>query len=680
MTETGTKLRWGIIGPGIIAKTFADGLAHSRTGTLVAIGTNNPHRPGLAEKFPGARILKGYQALIDDPEVEAIYIATPHPIHAEWAIKCAEGKKHVLCEKPIGLSAFEAEAIFHAARKAGTFMGEAFMYRLHPQTVRLLDLIRDGVIGDVRLIKSSFGFAMPRFDPKDRSYANDLAGGGILDVGCYPVSMSRLIVGATRNLPFVDPQKVAGTAYLGTTGVDEWASALLTFPGGIIAEVSGSVSVVQDNMLRIIGTKGRIEVADFWFGSGHEGGVGKIEIILNDGTRKTVEVNEPRWLYSFEADAVADAIAAGNTEFSSPGMSWADTMGNMAVLDKWLAEAGLVYEIEKPARRKKTLRGDKLAVGPDPMKKRAVPGLSIPCSPVALGFEFFDSFAAGAILLDGFYERGGNLFDTGFIYANGATETIWGDWHTSRGLNRSELLVIAKGAHSPLCYPDVIGKQLEISLDRLQTDYVDIYFLHRDNPDIPVGEFVDALDVEVKKGRIRGPVGGSNWSMERIDAANDYATRHGRTPMAALSNNFSLAEMVKPIWEGCVAASSEQWKSWLSANQMPNFAWSSQGRGFFTDRAGPDKTGDRELVDTWYSNLNFARRDRAMELAKELGCSPIHIALAYVLAQPFPVVPLIGPRSLFELEDSLNALDIKLSPAQVKWLERVTDKWVPVIG
>jgi aryl-alcohol dehydrogenase-like predicted oxidoreductase len=123
------------------------------------------------------------------------------------------------------------------------------------------------------------------------------------------------------------------------------------------------------------------------------------------------------------------------------------------------------------------------------------------------------------------------------------------------------------------------------------------------------------------------------------------------------------------IWPGCVSSSDGDWKDWLQARQLPNFAWSSQGRGFFTDRAGRNKHHSAELVRVWYSEKNFGRRDRAIELAGTLGKSPIHVALAYVLAQPFPVVPLIGPRTLQELDDSLEALDIRLTPEQVRRLE-----------
>jgi predicted dehydrogenase/aryl-alcohol dehydrogenase-like predicted oxidoreductase len=666
------SVRWGILGPGDIAKAFAGGVAGSRTGVLSAIATRDPGRAGLAETFPGARILAGYDALLADPEIDAIYIAVPHPLHAEWAIKAAEAGKHVLCEKPLALTAFEADAMMHAARKAGTFLGEAFMYRLHPQTLKLVELIKSGVIGDIRMIKSSFGFAMPRFMPEHRLYANDLAGGGILDVGGYPVSMVRLIVGAAAGKPFAEPDKVAGVAHLGQSGVDEWASALLHFPGGIVGEVSCSISLDQDNMLRIFGTKGSIEVPDFWFAGGNRDvGLGRIEMIRADGSRETISVNETRHLYSFEVDGAGEAILAGRQEFAWPGMGWDDSLGTLRVLDKWRASVGLEYEIERAGRRVNTISGRPLRRDGSTIGKHAIPGLPKPASVLALGFEDFRSFSSGAILLDAFFEAGGNLFDTGYVYGGGYTEKLLGEWLKNRGV-REQSVVIGKGAHSPLCYPDVIGKQLAQSLDRLQADHVDIYFMHRDNPDVPVGEFVDAMDREVKAGRIRGPFGGSNWTVARMDEAIAYAERTGKQKPGALSNNFSLAEMLVPIWPGCVTASTDEWKAWLTARQMPNFAWSSQARGFFTERAGRDKRDNEEMVRTWYSEQNFQRRDRAIELAQRLGKSPIHVALAYVLAQPFPSVPLIGPRTLDELDDSLRALDISLSKDDLEWLDGVT--------
>ena len=250
-----------------------------------------------------------------------------------------------------------------------------------------------------------------------------------------------------------------------------------------------------------------------------------------------------------------------------------------------------------------------------------MPGLSKQLSAVALGFEDFRTFSSGAILLDAFFEAGGNAFDTAFVYGAGYTEKLFGDWHTSRGI-REETVLIGKGAHTPFCTPDMIGKQLTQSLERLKTDYVDVYFMHRDNPDVPVDEFVDAMDAEVKNGRIRGILGGSNWTRERFDAANAHATLADRQPLGALSNHFSLAEMRDVIWPGCVSSSDDGWKVWLRERNLPVFAWSSQARGFFTDRAGRDKRDNEELVRVWYSERNFARRDRAAALAEKLGRSP----------------------------------------------------------
>ena len=666
---TDKKIRWGIIGPGSIAKAFRGGLNGSQHGVLAAIATRNPDRPGLQDTFPEARIVHGYDALLADKEIDAVYIAVPHPGHAEWAIKAAEAGKHVLVEKPLALSAHEADAVFHAHRKAGTFAGEAFMYRLHPQTAKIIELIRSGAIGEVRMIQSSFGFSMGKFQPEHRLFASALAGGGIMDVGCYPVSMARLIAGIAAGKDYADPVKVAGTATLNAEGTDDWAAATLTFENGIVAQVSCAVMANLDNVLRIHGSEGRIEVPDFWFAGGNrDQGLGRIDIIKG-GKTETISVNETAHVYSFEAEAASQAILAGRQEFNAPGMSWGDTLGNLRVLDKWRADAGIEFSIETPQVRTRTLDNRPLGPNTGIIPKRSIPGLAKQASAVALGFEDFKTFSSGAILLDAFWERGGNIFDTAFIYGGGYTEKLFGMWQKSRGV-REQAVVIGKGAHSPLVYPDVIGKQLTQSLDRLQTDYVDIYFMHRDNTDVPVGEFVDAMDAEVKAGRIRGPFGGSNWTKERMDEAIAYAERTGKTKPQALSNNFALAEMLDPIWAGCVTAATPDFKQWLIDRQVTNFSWSSQARGFFTDLAGRDKRDNEELVRCWYNDQNFGRRDRAIELGKQLGHSPIHIALAYVLAQPFPSVPLIGPRRLFELEDSLKAFEIQLTPEQVRWLEQ----------
>src|SRR3546814_255959 len=195
----------------------------------------------------------GYESLLDDPEVDAVYIATPHPMHAKWAIRAAEAGKHILCEKPIGMNAAEASAIFDAAGRHGVFALEAFMYRAHPQTRTLVELLRSGRIGQIRLMRASYGYRKA-YDPDARHFANALGGGAILDVGCYCTSMSRLVAGIAAGAHCADPVDVQGAANLVDTGVDENAVATLRFADGMLAQLACSLTAVQDNTVRIFGT------------------------------------------------------------------------------------------------------------------------------------------------------------------------------------------------------------------------------------------------------------------------------------------------------------------------------------------------------------------------------------------------------------------------------------------
>jgi len=199
-------------------------------------------------------------------------------------------------------------------------------------------------------------------------------------------------------------------------------------------------------------------------------------------------------------------------------------------------------------------------------------------------------------------------------------------------------------------------------------DHADLYLMHRDNPEVPVGEFVDVLNEHKNAGRIRA-FGGSNWSLARVDEANAYATQNGKTGFSAVSNNFSLARLVAAPWPGCISASDAPSRAWFERTRIPLLSWSSQARGFFLPgKAAPDKTDDPELVRCWYAEDNFQRLDRVNELAKKRDVLPINIALAYVLNQPFPTFALIGPRQLSETRTSFAALSIDLSPDELAWL------------
>jgi predicted dehydrogenase/aryl-alcohol dehydrogenase-like predicted oxidoreductase len=660
-------LNWGILGCGGIARNFSKGVAHSRTGRLVAVGSRSKAKADqFADEFcPDARRHGSYEALLADPAVQAVYVAMPHPMHAEWAVKAAEAGKHILCEKPLGINHAEAMAIVEAARRHDVFLMEAFMYRCSPQTRQLVDLLRAGAVGEVRVIRAAFGFHAG-FNPEGRLFNNALAGGGILDVGCYAVSLARLVAGVAQGRDFAEPVEVKGCGHLGATGVDEWAVACLKFPGDILAYVSTGVACQQDNAAQIFGTEGNLLVPWPWI-PGREGGSTKIFLHKKGQPQpEEIVIETQEWLYGLEADEAAEHLE--RRQAPSPAMSWDDSLGNMKALDRWRDSLGLVYNAERLDGGWPTVTRRPLAVAaPPPIPSGRIPGLDKPVSRLVMGVDNQSTLPHASVMFDDWFERGGNAFDTAHIYgAGGVCEKVLGQWIRNRGV-RQAVVILDKGAHTPFCTPKDLTEQLRVSLDRLQTDYVDIYMMHRDNPDVPVGEFVAVLNEHLRAGRLRA-FGGSNWSIPRVKAANAYARRKGLAGFAAVSNNFSLARMVDPVWAGCLLASDAESRRWFKKTQMPLIPWSSQARGFFLDRVSPNDRSDRELVRCWFSGDNFQRLERARELARKRGVLPIQIALAYVLRQPFPTFPIIGPRTLAETRTSLPALEIELSPDDLAWL------------
>ena len=658
-------LNWGILSTGRIAGIFATGVAHSKLGRVAAVASRTQAAADkFAAEFKIPRAHGTYEALLADPEIQAVYIATPHPQHLEWIIRAAEAGKHVLCEKPLGLNHPEATVAAQVCREHKVLLMEAFMYRCHPQTAKLVELVKRGVIGQVKLIQATFSFNSG-YSPESRLWSNALGGGGILDVGCYPVSFARLIAGAAANEAFLNPVAVSGAGHLHPqTGIDVYAAATLKFGNGIVAQVATGVGLSQDNSARIYGSEGWIDVPTPWIPAG-ENAPCTFTLHKAGAQPEAISVTTPDNLYGLEADAFAAAVAAGAPDV--PQMPVADTLGNLAALDAWRAAIGLVYESEQPANLTQPYARRPLVRRADaPMTYGTIPGLAKPVSRLILGCDNQLTMPHGVAVWDDFVQRGGNAFDTAFGYWDGLMEKLLGHWMKHRG-NREELMVIGKGAHTPLCTPEWLTQQLHVTLERLQTGYVDVYMMHRDNPDVPVGEFVDVLNEHVRAGRIK-VFGGSNWTIERLSAANRYAKRKGLQGFGVLSNNFSLARMVEAPWTGCIAASDPDSRKWLKKTQTPLLSWSSQARGFFTPRAGRDKLGDSELVRCWYADDNFARRDRAIELAKAKGVSPINIAAAYVLTQPFPTFALIGPRQISETADSLGCLSVTLTPKEVSWL------------
>lgn len=281
-------------------------------------------------------------------------------------------------------------------------------------------------------------------------------------------------------------------------------------------------------------------------------------------------------------------------------------------------------------------------------------------------------------LLDRFVAAGGTAVDTARIYAGGTSESAFGQWLASSG-RRNDLVVVGKGAqhvaetYEPRLTPADIHADLDTSLREMQLETIDIYILHKDHPDAPVGPIVEALNDEVRAGRIK-VFGGSNWSHQRIAEAIAYAHAHGLQPFSVSSPNLALAVPNEPMWYGCVSiAGDAEAQAWYQQTRMPIFAWSSQARGFFSGRYRPEitegeTTDAQNVIRTYYSDANWERYRRADELAEMKGCTLRQVALSWVLHQPLDVFALIGPATVAELEDCLGALDVDLSPDEVAWL------------
>jgi predicted dehydrogenase len=341
--------RCGILGAGEIARVFANGLRFSKSGTLVAVASmTDKRREALASDFAVPRRYSRYEDLLNDPEVDAIYISLIHPLHAQWARTAAQAGKHILVEKPMAMNAREAAEMVEAARKYDVFLMEAFMYRCHPQMAKLAEIVRQGMIGEVLSMRLALSFAAP-FDANSRLFNTALGGGAILDVGCYPTSLSRFVAGAAIGKLFAEPSQLKAVGTIGHSKVETFAAAVLEFPSGIIAEIACGISSEMPTNAEVFGTRGSVLLPNPWLPSSPARTALKplpmdtlwpTENIFvrtsKQGSPTEIAVAADRDLYSYEADMVDRHLA----ERQAPAMRWDDSIGNMRLLDRWREEVG----------------------------------------------------------------------------------------------------------------------------------------------------------------------------------------------------------------------------------------------------------------------------------------------------------------------------------------------------
>lgn len=319
---------WGIISTGRIAQKFIAAVQPSSDVHIAAIASRDIERATeVAQKLGIPRAYGSYEALLADPEIEVVYIGLPNRLHAEWSIKAAQAGKHILCEKPLGVSRAEAEAMFDAAQQHRVWLMEAFMYRFHPQTIALQELIESGAIGQVQLVRASFGFTVS--DPANVRLNAELAGGALMDVGCYCVNVVRMVTGCA-------PHRVTAVAKWANSGVDEALSATLEHPNGILAQVLCSLNSARHHTVQVIGSAGVLEVDEVFTPPSDQ----PTTIRLRHGLHATpVEEREiaPMNHFRLEAEGFVRLIRDGYGDW--PHMPRMETLDNAATIEALLQSA-----------------------------------------------------------------------------------------------------------------------------------------------------------------------------------------------------------------------------------------------------------------------------------------------------------------------------------------------------
>jgi D-xylose 1-dehydrogenase (NADP+, D-xylono-1,5-lactone-forming) len=285
-------VRWGILSTARINRKFLDGIAGSSRCEVVAVASRDEARAQAYAREHGIpRAYGSYEALLADPEIDAVYISLPNALHLEWTRRALQAGRHVLCEKPLGRRRADVEAAFDLAEREGRLLMEAFMYRHHPQTARLAELVAEGAVGRLHLVRGSFSFHLT--DPDDVRLSRELAGGALMDLGCYCVNAARMLAGQA--------EQVTGFQVIGGDGVDIAFIGSLRFPHSVLAHFDAGFRLPGRDELEVVGEEGTLYLSDPW----HCLSPG-IELRRDDGVER-IEIPRVN-SYTLEADNLAAAI------------------------------------------------------------------------------------------------------------------------------------------------------------------------------------------------------------------------------------------------------------------------------------------------------------------------------------------------------------------------------------
>ncbi len=314
-------LRWGLLGTARINRMVIPPLRVSPGNRLAAVASRDAAKAAAYAREWGIERAHGsYEALVSDPGIDAVYIPLPNHLHAEWAIRAARAGKHVLCEKPLALTVQEVDQMAAAAREGGVVLAEAFMYRHHPQTLKVKELVDAGAVGAVRFIRGTFSFPLSR--PEDVRLRPEWGGGCLWDVGCYPLNFTRFLLGR-------EPVAVFGSQVLGASGIDETFAGQLVFEGGVLAQLDSGFRSPFRAELEIAGTTGTILVRHPFKPAP------ELPILLTRG-EETESLSVPETdRYLLEIEDLADAVRTGRP----PRVSLAESRGNVAAIVALLQSA-----------------------------------------------------------------------------------------------------------------------------------------------------------------------------------------------------------------------------------------------------------------------------------------------------------------------------------------------------